>query len=323
MNINTKLNDIQYEILNGALLGDGCIPFVKNGNSYFSYVSSIKNHVLYISQYFLDITTNRYRTGSCESVRYDIRTNKMYSTSTFRTKSDTIFTTIRNSWYDSKNVKVIPKKIILTPLTCLIWYIGDGCLNQDYINNGTNSLKLATYCFDDNEIKEILLPQLSIFDARIAYNENNKPYILIPRCKIDSFFNYIGNCPINEYKHKWNLKPYKNKNIEENGMKSYIKLCDNIINDFNSGLKPYQISKKYNIDSSVVKYHLCKVGLFKYNTENNILKLWEIIAPSGLIYRINNLTTFCKEQFISDKMLRRLAHGKCKYYKGWNCKIIT
>ena len=65
INISKK----QMEVINGALLGDGCLWKHKNkGNAQFCYLSSSKQHVEFLSLYFSDLI---YSEGVKESTVYD------------------------------------------------------------------------------------------------------------------------------------------------------------------------------------------------------------------------------------------------------------
>lgn len=191
----------QIEVLTGCLLGDGHLSKIRS-NSYFSYTSSIENHVNLIynefNEYMNDIRFINY---------YDKRTNKIYYRYVTNSILNEKFTELRNIWYPN-GIKIIPNDTKLTNISCLFWYIGDGGLVQNYKKENTSYLKLSTQCFTENDIDNILLPQLRQFKA---YRYNN--LIFIPRINIDKFLSFIGDCPIPEYKHKWEVFSYKNKNI--------------------------------------------------------------------------------------------------------------
>jgi len=304
-----KLSNEQMEILNGCLLGDGHLTKSKV-NSSFNYLSSIRNHTDLIYSQFSEFGGNVKRKET-----YDKRTLKTYISYRFLTKTNETFTKLRNIWYP-QGIKIVPKNLKLTKLTCLYWYIGDGSLSQNYEKKETLYLKLSTNNFTSNDIDNILLPQLKKYDA---YRWEN--LIFIPRKNINDFLYYIGTCPFPEYQHKWNVFNYKNINIEKNGIKSHKHLEDSIINMFNSNVKPYIIAKQLDVESSLVKYYLKKHNLFKPNSENNLLKEWIVTDPNGKVYETNNISTFSREHNLSHKCLRDLAHGRSKFYRSWNCEF--
>ncbi len=246
---NACLNQRDLEILNGAMLGDGCyIKGKMSVNAQFAYLSKSEQHVQYVCSRFSKYS---YKEGIKKSYYNDKRTGKTYSRYSFRTVSDVGFTEEYNRWYID-GIKHIPKDLVLTPLTCLIWYLGDGGLI-----NGKRSqeIKLATNCFDKDEINNILLPQLSQFNARlvktgISKNNNVQYCVYIPHISTKEFLDFIGDCPFKDYEYKWKFKEYKNFSIKTN--KSFM---DTILNLFNDGYSAGTIAKFQNVDrSTVVKY---------------------------------------------------------------------
>jgi hypothetical protein len=301
--------DKQFEIMNGCLLGDGCVT--NNGKyHHFVYGSSIKNHTNLVYEQFKEIS-NKIK----ENKSFDERTNKIYISYRFTSILNKTFTELKNKWYQN-NKKIIPDDLKLTKSVCLYWYIGDGSLAQAYNKKETSYLKLSTNCFTIEDIDNILIPQLVEFEA---YRWSN--LIFIPRKNIIKFLSFIGDCPIPEYKHKWNVFPYKNKNTEINGVKSHKHLVNEIIERAKSGIKPYKIANELNIESSLVKYYLKRENLFEPNTINFLLKNWILVDPIGNTYKTNNITLFAKEHGLSSSCLRDVAHGRKKHYKKWICQI--
>ena len=248
------LTNIQLEVINGALLGDGHLTKAEKRNSQFSYTSKIKSHVEYVFNYLNDYITN-------EDIKkysyFDKRTNKTYTRYSARTQLNITFTKLKNLWY-CNNIKIIPNNIILTPLTCLIWYLGDGSLNHN-----DKFIKLSTNCFTYEELNEIIIPQMKIFNAKLTKTDKNQYFIYIPHLKVKQFLDYIGECPFEEYKYKWNYIEYKNKKYENNEVKNHKNLVPEFIKLYKEGFTYYAIAKKYNIEPNAVKYYLIKNNLYR------------------------------------------------------------
>lgn len=176
------LTQEQLEVLDGAMLGDGCLYLHKHEtNAQFCYLSKSRQHVEFVGQYFKEYFTNR---GIVDSQYFDKRTDKTYAHSGFRTHVNPIFTEQYNRWYPN-GIKHIPNDLILNPLTVLIWYIGDGAICH---SNRSEHIKLATQCFSKEEQEHILLPQLSDFNAKlmkadISKNGERQYFIYIPHKK--------------------------------------------------------------------------------------------------------------------------------------------
>lgn len=249
LNEKIILSDAQKEVLYGALLGDGSLVVHKGGiNAYFSYLSKSQQHVEYVVNYFAPyLTQAKIYNSDC----FDRRTNKIYHRSSARTYSNEAFTNEYNKWYRS-GVKIIPSDLKLTSLTCLIWYIGDGCISH---SKNTQYIKLATQCFSKEDQEEILIPQLQEFEAHLVKADISKDgeqqyFIYIPRRKIKKFLDYIGPCPFSDYQYKWDYKEYKNFSLSQNP-----EFIQNIIKLFRNGISSGTIAKYLDVDrSTVVKY---------------------------------------------------------------------
>lgn len=244
-----KLNAIQQQVLDGAMLGDGSLIIHKNGiNAYLSYLSKSEQHVKYVMNYFQEFLTDAgYYNGSY----FDERTGKEYYRTCAKTRALQIFTDQQKRWYKNK-IKILPQDLVLTPLVCLIWYIGDGGLIK---TNRSQYIKLSTQCFSKEEQEEILLPQLSQFEATLVKTDLSKQgeqqyYIYIPHRRIKSFLDYIGDCPFSDYSYKWNYQEYKNFCLAHNP-----DFVSNIISFFNLGASAGTIARYLGVDrSTVVKY---------------------------------------------------------------------
>jgi len=249
----------ELEIINGCLLGDGCLT--KNGrsenNAQFTYTNKNKDIVDYIYN-----KLNRFM-KKVEYYEYkDKRTNKVYSRYSVRSELNSTFTILYNKWYINK-IKTIPTDLILTSNTCYHWYIDDGSLIQ---GKSSQNIKLSTHCFNKKDLEDILLPQLSIYEPKLykAEKEKEQFFIYISRKNIPRFLNYIGKCNIMSYLYKWEYQEYKNKAPTNHKYKQ-----DAIINLIKQGLNNYQIGKILGMDASLVRYYKnknLKVGE-KHNEE--------------------------------------------------------
>ena len=242
---------IQKEVLNGALLGDGCLYLHKNAvNANFQYTSKSRQHVEFVTSFLKDQWSGKGITGDSY---FDKRTNKTYYRFSYRTYVNKTFTNEYYRWYIS-GVKIIPHDLILTPLTCLIWYLGDGCINRA---NRSEFIKIATHCFAKEDLEGILLPQLKNFEASLIKAKDDQYFIYIPHRMEELFLNYIGECPFSDYEYKWNYKKYK-YSLPKNH-KGYEK---DFCNMFMQGMTYYSIAKHFGIEPNAVKYYLKKHGLY-------------------------------------------------------------
>jgi hypothetical protein len=210
------LNKEQEEILFGGLLGDCCLT--KNGrndnNAQIIYTSSVKDHVEYFKSFFTNISSNESK-NLIEKKYLDKRTKKEYSRYIFRSILNKTLTEYMSKWYKD-GTKIIPDTLKLTPKMCLIWYLGDGSIQNHYKDKRTDLIKLSTNSFTEKEITNILLPQLIDFEAYIGFTEKKQPVIRIPRRKVKKFLDYIGDCPVETYKYKWEIFDYTYEKYKQN-----------------------------------------------------------------------------------------------------------
>ena len=250
------LSENQIGVLYGALLGDGCLWKSKNGlNAQFTYASKSHQHVKFVYDSLGNVVCG-------QDIQYyeyfDKRTEKTYGRYSFRTEHNPSFEKERLNWY-LNNQKIVPKTLVLNPLICLIWYIGDGALCH---SKNSQHIQLSTDCFTLDEVK-FLCNQLSQFHAKPM--RQGKAYrIYIPHCKIKDFLQYIGECPFEDYKYKWDVQEYKNFCVFDKP-----EMVDNMIQMFNSGYSAGTIAKHLDVDRSTVVRHLIKNGL---NPKNNLYK---------------------------------------------------
>lgn len=250
------LSGQQIDVLYGALLGDGCLWKSARGlNAQFSYTSKSQQHV----QFVYNILGDDIPKQSIQYYEYfDKRTDKTYCRYSFRTEHNPSFEKERLKWY-LNGQKIVPKTLILNPLICLIWYIGDGALCN---SKNDQHIQLSTDCFSLDEV-EFLCGQLSQFNAK-PMRQGDVYRIYIPHCKIKDFLHYIGNCPFEDYKHKWNVREYKNFCIFDKP-----ELVSDMIKLFNNGYSAGTIARHLGVDRSTVNRHLIKNGL---NPKDNLHK---------------------------------------------------
>lgn len=246
------LTDEQRQVLDGAMLGDGSLVMHKNGkNAQFTYVSHSKEHVSFVANYFRDYWSGE---GLKEYSTFDERTQKEYSGVRMRTYVNETFTEQYHRWYS--DIKHLPDDLILTPLVCLVWYIGDGGLCT---SNRSQNIKLSTHCFPKEEQERILLPQLQQFEASLMAvdKENGQYYVYIPHRKIKDFLDYIGPCPFQDYAYKWDYLEYKNA-MPQNHTSNEEIFCEM----YKNGKSYYQIAKEFGIEANAVKYYLIKNNIY-------------------------------------------------------------
>ena len=192
------LTEELMEWIDGFNLGDGYIKFRKGySNARFIISSSTKKWTEYAMSYF----------GS-----YDMSIPKCYQKIDIkhpnpiwesRTKSHPDIIGQARRWYpDGK--KHVPEDVRITPISILLWYLGDGSFS--YTNEGNIArVRLATCSFDIEEVEGILIPKLKRLGLRCKRNKS-KNDIRICSDSIRKFFDIIGyESPVSEYQYKFDI----------------------------------------------------------------------------------------------------------------------
>jgi hypothetical protein len=196
-----------------------------------------------------------------------------------------------------------------------MWYIGDGELERK-----DGYIKLHTDCFLKSEV-DFLCNLLTDFEAKSSIKGKDQYIIYIPRKNVKKFLNYIGDCPFKDYEHKWSEIPYKNKNIEINGINFYYDLYSDIEKDYNSDKYTiYELSKKYKIPIKCIKNY--------FNTHNIN---WKIIDNRKPIIQYDLNGNFIREWESGQQIKKELNYtphhisacctGKKKEYNGFIWKF--
>jgi hypothetical protein len=216
------INDHVNEIIIGSLLSDGSIGHTNNGKNYFWTHTSINES--YINYIMDDSQINLHKFLNPEKM-FISKNKKVYKSKksfTIKTMASVTFTKFYNKWYPNGK-KIVPMDIILTPTILLHWYIGDGSISS------SNGITLCTDSFDIDSI-DFLLHQLSNLNLcpMLNYLENR---IIIPNRRVVEFLNYIGNCPVDEFKYKW--KTF----IKESYIGRHCLNCNNIFDSLHNHQK--------------------------------------------------------------------------------------
>lgn len=304
------LTKIQQEVLYGALLGDGSLQMAKRGvNANFCYLSKSSSHVKYVMDFFKDFWIGKEIKNS---QYFDKRTCKKYHHSYLRTYTNATFTEEYFKWYKN-NKKHIPKDLKLTPMICLIWYIGDGGICH---TKRSEHIKLSTQCFSKEELENILLPQLKRFEASLMKSDIGKDkkqqyFIYIPHRKEKDFLNYIGKCPFDEYQYKWNIKEYI-YTIPTCHKENEQKFCEM----YQNNMSYYAIAKLFKVEPAAVKYYLIKNNIYypsNSKTKNTIIHL----SKSGEYLNIyNSMNEAAKALKISVSKISNVKRNKTKMKDG-------
>ena len=179
--------------MNGELLGDGCLQSCSIYTACFQYGSKYKEYIEYVKDK-LEYYGIKGKTHKVKNKRSRDYCYAYYS------KSYPELLPIRKQWYP-EGKKIVPKDILLTPLVCRQWYIGDGSLSLIRKRNPNPRIRLATCGFTILDVKW-LVEQLNKLKFKTT-RQPQKNTVSISTYSTKEFLEYIGECPVNCYKYKW------------------------------------------------------------------------------------------------------------------------
>jgi len=195
--LETPLSDEAKQIIEGELLGDGCIPKPRGkAGATFTYGTANKQYRDWLAAWFKEqgYTLNVYeytqdadRDGWGENMSYRFDTHTFFS-----------LMNIRKEWYPNGK-KIVPDSFSLTPLSLRHWFIGDGSHPKD-----SDQIILYSDGFDNLSIANLIgeLKEMSIWATT-----NHRNSILISRHDSkERFFEYMAPLPDeleSAYGYKW------------------------------------------------------------------------------------------------------------------------
>jgi len=192
---NLKTCNIYGESLNwinGELLGDGCISTQVTQTAVFQYASKYLEYIKYVSD-----TLWRFGIIRAGKIHERKKSNSLYYQYTSCSYCE--LKILRDLWYPD-GIKDVPRNIELTPLTCRQWYIGDGCL----VNNGRQLfITLATNSFPISTVEWLVIQFTGMGIRTTRQPSSNQMYI--SAYSVRDFLDYIGECPVECYKYKWEV----------------------------------------------------------------------------------------------------------------------
>lgn len=209
------------EILDGELLGDGCLSkYYIQADFRESFGYNKKEWAMYLINLFLDnkipiMGKGLYERQPCGKSRN--------ITFVFSTKNVLELGNLHKRWYvkninfddkkqrmfsNRKYIKMVPIDLKITPNCLLHWYIGDATVSS-------GGCSIHTDGFTQNEVEFLrfkLKNDIGIKSSRYDC------IIHIPKIERLKLLEIIGICPVECYKYKWkndNCKTIKARNINE------------------------------------------------------------------------------------------------------------
>lgn len=172
--------------LDGVLLGDGCIDALGRCGRLVVDVQ-YREFAEYCMKPFHEYLPVYYR---------HTRTK---GTITGRTKSHPDFSKQHHRWYKN-GTKIVPDDVVLTPITVMAWFLGDGMYRKHRRRNPI--VRFSTQSFSISELNDILIPRLEEHDLNFTITQRNE--LICGTGVVDRFFDFIGKkSPIGCYNYKF------------------------------------------------------------------------------------------------------------------------
>lgn len=198
-----------YEIINGELLGDGCIyrKKVKNRKCYeYSFIAG-SIHKDY-AEYVHKILSRKLKSkAQIKTVKPNLdKKSAINSVKDFYSYrfSSVVFKSFYDSWYPKGSTKTtVPTNLKLSPTTCLHWYLGDGSLDSRS-DAKMFELSLHTENFELESVSK-LWRDIEKLGIKCSVAKSSKKYykIRIHGNHARKFLKYIGRSPVKSFEYKW------------------------------------------------------------------------------------------------------------------------
>jgi len=180
------LTKFQKDVIVGDLLSDGSLTVNGQGVRYqtgdvnVEYLKYIKNSLP--EELFTDNSINTNK----DDFNY------------LTTRNADIFSSMRDVWYPDGE-KRLPSNYKLNSTHILHWYIGDGNLRDD-----RGSPRIHVTWEEENKLDKIVdMLEENIGNGVSVQSDGDGSSIYISSALSDSFFRFIGKCPVECYNYKW------------------------------------------------------------------------------------------------------------------------
>ncbi len=196
-NARIDLSPQQLELLDGLLLGDGCVAIRRGRNSRFQYYG-IHSDLVRLVHKQLDFP------GRCPYQRVNPDSaGGMHHIWGFYTSGNPVWNDLRIRWYP-EGVKVVPNDLNLSVVALLFWYLGDGGLS----NSVNSRVSLSTHQFKHADVDFLiyLLKSNWGLTSAVAYSDRGKPRLYLNHPDSESFLKIVGPPPVHTLRYKWRIK---------------------------------------------------------------------------------------------------------------------
>jgi len=190
------LSDKLSNLLEGELLGDGCITMNGSRSALYQHGSKYEEYLIWLSGIFADLGLGQVG-KICKYWNEEYETFGYH----YQSRSYPELVPIRQRWYPNGE-KIVPQDLILTPIMARQWFIGDGGLHNQVGHHPD-----ICFCTDDFDKASIdhLLIELRAKGFKVTHQPSENR-IGMSVYSVKDFLDWIGPCPIDCYSYKWNYQ---------------------------------------------------------------------------------------------------------------------
>lgn len=182
----SPLSDIQLDVINGSLLGDGSIELGNYGQARFCKTqrSVVKDYLDWHDSILFPYSSSllyRERSGightaSGKIIRDNTKVCKSYE---YRTICHSRFTNIHKRWYvlegNGRYTKRVPDDITLNPRTVAVWFADDGTNHKNH-----RECYFHTQSFDDDGLSLLITAFLDLeIKASVTLDGHKMPILRV------------------------------------------------------------------------------------------------------------------------------------------------
>ena len=195
------MTEASLEAVDGFMLGDGAINYDKRSQVKAARLCCGVEHnefAMYLMSFF---TKYLSKVIPCQDAKMKCGIRQQGYTA-----SHPDFYIQKERWCIEGNLKQPPDDVRITPLSVMMWYLGDGSVVQPE-NGSTVMLRLSTDGFNVERV-EYLVSKLNEKGIDCHRNKDNR--IQVEAKGIPSFFNFIGRkSPVECYAYKFDLPEWR------------------------------------------------------------------------------------------------------------------
>lgn len=190
-----NISDEIQEVVDGLLLGDGNITSRSRFGGLLRFTNKSGEFVSLLESY-LKKNNIKYRRTKVQGKYY-----------TVETLSYRYFRKQYNRWYPNGGKKKVPSDVMLTPLSCQFWYMGDGNLDKSFYKptgHITYTVRIFT-CGFSKKCHLVLKSKLKKVGVMVDIVKKDQKYLMlrIHVKDVKSWFEYIGRCLVCEMDYKF------------------------------------------------------------------------------------------------------------------------